>query len=246
MPNERSVVSEFLDEVTPEKDIFAEKEPVLEVPKDENTEEKPLPFHRDPKVQRYVEKQIEKALKDRIPAQTPFKEETKDLSLPDSFVKLVGNDTDEKKQVLKDLDGYFKTLKGEARAEFLQEAVEQQKQQAAEDARAAEELDEYFDEIESTHGVDLSSDNAQAKQLRSQFIDYVTKIAPKNAEGEVVGFPDLLAAFDEFSSRREKPNANRAKQLASRGLSRSGDASQAAPAGKSWRDVDRFFDSLKK
>lgn len=244
MDEKRSAVADFLGEVSEPKDIFAEKAVAQEPAEDK--EEKSVPFHRDPKVQKYIEKQIEKALKDKAPAETQFKQKTKDLSLPDSFTKLIGNDTPEKREVLKDLDGYFKTLKGEARQEFLDEIKQQEKAQSEADTKAAEELDTYFEEIEGSYGVDLSSDNAQAKQLRSQFIDYVRKIAPKNADGEVTGFPDLVSAYDEFQSRQAKPTASRVKQLASRGLSRSGDTNSAAPAGKSWRDVDRFFSTLKK
>lgn len=245
MANEKSAVDSFLEGNSEPRDIFAEKEvaPEAEV---EGKEEKSVPFHRDPKVQKYIEKQVEKALKDHKPAESQFKQEVKDLTLPDSFVKLVGNDTAEKQQVLKDLDGYFKTLKGEARQEFLDDLKEQEKAKKEADTKASEELDTYFEEIEGSYGVDLSSDSASAKQLRSQFIDYVRKIAPKNAEGEVTGFPDLISAYDEFQSRQARPTASRAKQLASRGLSRSGDTNGAAPTGKSWRDVDRFFDSLKK
>lgn len=245
MPEEKNAVQSFLNEVTEEKEIF--KEEVTEEPVDKDKAEEVLPFHKDPKVQRYVQKEIDKALKDVKPnTEQQFKQEVNDIKLPPSFVKLIGNDTEEKVQVLKDLSNYFGTLKGEARQEFLAEMKEQQQKQVAEDKKAQDELDNYFEEIEETYNVDLSSNSATAKKARSEFIDYVRKIAPKDEDGEVTAFPDLVASFEEFQERGKRiAPASRAKELASRGMTRSTDTSTATPAGRSWKDVDRFFDKLK-
>lgn len=234
----------FLNEISTEAP-FKEEE-VVEKAEEIEEEDKPLPFHKDPKVQRYVEKQIEKAFKDKPSAEQQFKKEVEEINLPASFIKLVGNDTEEKKQVLKDLSDYFGTLKGEARKEFLAELQEQQVAQQKEDAKAQEELDTYFEEIEETYNVDLSSNSATAKKTRSEFIDYVRKIAPKNNDGEVIGFPDLVSAFEEFQEKGKRTApASRAKELASRGMTRSTDASNELPKSRSWKDVDRYFSKLK-
>lgn len=247
MEPEKDAVANFLNEVTPDKELFKEEEPEEEkLTVEEDSEAKPLPFHKDPKVQRYVDKQIEKALKDVKPAERQFRQDVEDIKLPASFIKLVGNDTDEKVQVLKDLSNYFGTLKGEARQEFLDEMKQQQQQQTDADTKAQDELDTYFEEIEETYNVDLSSNSATAKKMRSDFVEYVRKIAPKNDEGEVTGFPDLVASFEEFQDKGKRaPSNNRAKELASRGMARSTDASTAVPTGRSWKDVDKFFGSFK-
>ena len=74
----------------------------------------------------------------------------------------------------------------------------------------------------------------------------VRKRAPKNEEGEVSAFPDLLSAFETYQEMSKKAPASRAKELASRGMTRSTDTSSAVPQGRSWRDVDKFFEQLKK
>jgi len=242
----KSSTVDFLNNIdSPE--VF--KEEPTEEALEEKEEEKPLPFHKDPKVQRYVDKQIEKALKDRPVEKEFIREVVEDINLPASFIKLVGNDTDEKKQVLKDLSQYFGSLKGEAKkeavAEFMQDIQKQQQEQVAEDRAAQEELDSSFEEIEETYDVDLSSNSASAKKMRSEFIDYVRKIAPKNEDGEVSAFPDLVSAFEEYQERSKRPTNTRAKELASRGLTRSTDTSSATPTGRSWKDVDKFFSKLK-
>lgn len=224
-----------------------EDEPV--VVEEDKAEEKALPFHKDPKVQRYIQKEIEKKAKDFAPsAERQFKQDiASDIKLPASFVRLVGNDTDEKVQVLKDLSDYFGTLKGEARKEFLDEMKQQEQAQVEADTKAQEELENYFEEIEETYNVDLSSNSSTAKKTRADFIEYVRKIAPKNEEGEVAAFPDLVASFEEFQERNKRTApASRAKELASRGLTRSTDASTAVPSGRSWKDAERFFKTLKE
>lgn len=248
MPEEKKESStvDFLNNI--DKEVFKEEPTKEEEVVEEEKEEKPLAFHKDPKVQRYVDKQIEKALKDIKPVERQFKQDVADeIKLPSSFIRLVGNDTPEKVEVLKDLEKYFGTLKGEARQEFLAEMREQEQQAVAADRQAQEELDSSFEEIEETYNVDLSSNSASAKKVRSEFIDYVRKIAPKNEEGEVSSFPDLMSAFETFQEmgKRAPAPASRAKELASRGLTRSTDASTEVPKGRSWRDVDRFFDKLK-
>lgn len=241
-------VADFLNGLDESSEIFKEDSVSGEVTESTEavTEEKALPFHKDPKVQRYVEKQIEKALKDRPTVEQTFRKEVdNETSLPQSFVKLVGNDTDEKKQVLKDLSDFFGTLKGEARKEFLQDLEKQQQQQVEEDNAAIAELDEAFENIEENYGVDLSSNTTSAQQFRAQFIEYVRKIAPKNKAGEVTSFPDMDSAFETFQEQQKRPSASRAKVLASRGLTRSADSTASVPKGSSWRDVDKYFEKLQ-
>lgn len=245
--NEKDSVANFLNEVTEPKDIFKEEIATEAEPEEVEEEEKALPFHKDPKVQKYIEKRIEESLKSRPSAEQGFKKDVEEINLPSSFVRLVGNDTPEKLEVLKDLSNYFGTLKGEAKKEFLDELKTQETAKTEADTKAQEELDDYFEKIEETYDVDLSSNSATAKQMRSKFIDYVRDIAPKDEQGEVAGFPDLISAFKRFQNEDKgtvRP-ASRAKELANRGMTRSSDTTTAVPQGRSWKDVDRYFDKLK-
>lgn len=252
MPNDKKENAvDFLNNID-NTDVFKEeeqKEVIEEGDVKEEKEEKPLAFHQDPKVQKFIERRVEKRLKDFKPSveQQFRKDVDEEINLPSSFIKLVGNDTDEKKEVLRDLSKYFGTLKGEARQEFLQELEQQRVQSEAEDRKAQEELETYFEEIEETYNVDLSSNSALAKKTRSEFIDFVREIAPKNEEGEVAAFPDLVSSFKTFQElNKRSTTSNRAKEHASRGLTRSTDASSAVSTGRSWKDVERHFSKLKE
>lgn len=246
-------MADFLNNFSDKEDIF--KEESTESDTDEEAEdEKPLPFHKDPKVQRYVEKQIEKAIK-TIPqpqAQESRREDNSPSDVKDviaAFTAIVGNDTPEKVKALEALE---KTLAGaderasqKAIERFQQQVQEQEQQRTKEDEAAIAELNSGFEEIEETLGVDLTSNTAQAQKLNLEFRQYLKKIAPKDENGEVKSFPDIPAAFEEFQERNKRAPATRAKELASRGMTRSNDTATSAPTGKSWKDVDRFFDKLK-
>lgn len=243
MPNDKnSSTVDFLNNI--ESEVF--KEEATDVPegKEEEVDEKPLPFHQDPKIQKFIGKEVEKRLKDFKPAETQFRKDVEEINLPSSFIKLVGNDTEEKKQVLKDLSDYFGTLKGDARKEFLAEMQEQEQARIKEDNAVAQELASGFEEIEETFGVDLTSNTQSAQKLDNDFRNFIRRIAPKNEDGEVKAFPDLVAAFEEFQEKNKRP-ATRAKELASRGMTRSTDTATATPQGRSWKDVDRYFSKLE-
>lgn len=256
---EKDSVVNFLNEIASEKpELFKEEQSTEETGEVEEQEEKPLPFHKDPKVQRYVEKQINKALEGVKPssAEAQFRESVSSdvKEVIEAFTLIIGNDTPEKVQALakleKTLNGSDERASQKAIERFKQEQQELIQKQAEMDAKAQEELDTYFDEIEETYDVDLSSNSASAKAMRSQFIDYVRKIAPKDENGEVTGFPDLVASFEEFQERNKRPTPTRAKELANRGMARSSDTSAGVPKfvvgkGDPWKQVEQHFDTLK-
>lgn len=262
MDNEKGAVDEFLSGLEkPQQDPFKSADPFApatekeEEGQDEGTHEddeekdlKPLPFHKDPKVQRYVEKEIAKALKDVKPAtDTTARTSSQDMQdeITDVLTRIIGNDTAEKQQAVKD----FRKVLGSLEEKGATRALEQFKAQAQEatdrDKQALDDLYSGLEEVEDSFGVDFSSNTAQARKLRSDFVAYIRKIAPKDENGEVTTFPDIPSAFEEFQDKLKKPSNNRAKELASKGLSRSNDTSVApAVAGKSWKEVDKLFSKL--
>lgn len=213
----------------------------------ENEEEdKPIPFHKDPKVQRYVEKEIAKALKNvPAPAAKEDRNNREEDEVTGVLERIIGNDTPEKVQAVKD----FRKVLGSLEEKGAQRALDQFKEQAREasqkDTEALESLYEGLEEVEDTYDVDLSSNTAVARKLRSDFVAYIRKIAPKDDNGEVAAFPDIPSAFEEFQEKLKKPSANRAKELASRSMSRSNDANVAPTnTDKSWKGVEKLFNKL--
>lgn len=247
MPKETT--ADFLNNLTEDKvDLF--KEPVLSEEKeiDELKEEKRLPFNKDPKVQRYISDEIAKRLEFVKPsAEQSFRREvTEELDLPPALVKLVGNDTPEKREALKGLADHLASLTDKAQEKFVQKMQEQEEQSREEDNAALSELNQGFEDIEDSYGVDISSNAASAQRTRAAFVEYLRKVSHKNADGEVDQFADIPAAWEEFQERNKPQSNQRSKELAARGMTRSTDTSSAPKAGNSWKDVERYFSTLKK
>lgn len=249
MPTDKkeNSVADFLNNIDGNKEVF--KEEVKPESESEDTgekgekEEKTLPFFKDPKIQRYIEKQVEKKFGELKPSEeSKFRQEVKEkLNLPPALIKLVGNDTPEKREALKELSEYLDSLPAKAQEQFQAKMKAEADQVAAQDKAALEELNTGFESIEEDYGVDLTSDS----KTRASFLEYLRKISHKNADGEVDQFADIPAAWEDFQERNKPKSAGRAKELASRGLTRSGDTSNEVPKGRSWKDVDRFFEKLK-
>lgn len=250
MDKEKSAVQSFLEGTgsesmfeQPSKDPFEQIENKEEVVAEEVKEEKPLPFHKDPKVQRYIQKEVEKLAKNiKIPE--PERQETRDND--DFYDRLIGNDTPEKVAMIKEakVRDERRLQEAEERAFNRLSAREQEEVQA--DMEAEEELSNAFDNIEETFDVDISSNNPQARKTRQEFISFVERIAPKQ-NGEIIDYPDMLSAFETFSEMKKSTSQpNRAKELASRGLSRSAETSVKQEKRIDWNAVDEMMDTLPK
>lgn len=215
----------------------------------DNTTVEKEPFHKDPKVQRYVQREIAKALEGIKPqgeVETFIREVAggDDEELTDVLTRMIGNDTPEKVAVLKD----FKKALGNIEARGAQKAMSQfqaeQQRVAQEDVKAQSALTQGFEDIEDEYGVDITSNTPIAKKTRNEFIDFVKRIAPKNTQGIVTEFPDFSEAFQVFqeTKKADKPTNTRAKELANRGMARSAATSNdVKPKDNSWSAVDRLF-----
>lgn len=224
---------------TESDELFPEDKGIKEV----EVESKNVPFHKDEKLQRYIEKQVEKRIKDFKPStEQTFQQETSvgDDKLVSALTRLVGNDTDEKKAVLADLKSALDERDERASQkayERLQEIQGEQAQQEEEEfSEAIDELSEGRDEIESSIGKELTDRQWNA------YKDFLLDIEPKGGYQE---YPDFVKTFDYFRNAVSKRSNATAKSLASRGMERSVSSTTEKPKGTSWADVDRMIDSQK-
>jgi hypothetical protein len=190
----------------------------------EPVEEEKLPFHKDPKVQRYIERQLEKKLKDFQPSrQEQFQKEVQDENpLVDAFTEIIGNDTPEKVSALKALKNAIssmeeRTLKAEEASKYIEESRKAQE----EERQAMAYLEDGLERIEENFDVDLSSNSPLAKKTRNEFLDFLGRISPKDENGEVSNYADPEESFKIFQSMKKPETNTQAKQIVSRGMSRS-------------------------
>lgn len=219
-------------------------------PEDKTTEvieekpEKPVPFYKDEKVQRYIEKQIEKRLKDVRPTVTEtFKQEVSagDPDLVNAFTAIIGNDTPEKIAALKALETSLSRVDERATnkaIERLQQVQhEQSERETREIAEAQSELEEGRSDIEDHLGQELTERQWDA------YKDFLKRIEPKGGYDE---YPDFVETFEVFRNSVKRPSNSQAKVLASRGLERSSSASitpKLVSDGKTslWNQVDKIL-----
>lgn len=256
MSNGKSAVDEFLNQAGAEEskfenkdknpfaDMKIEQEEEPEV-KEEAKEEKPLPFHQDPKIRRHIEKEVARLTKNMTPREEQkFREEVSESEdLVGAFTAIIGNDTPEKQHALKMLKKTVTDLEEKAQAPLRQIEAQQRAEQ-----EAVEELENGFENIEETFGVDLTSQDPEARKMKSKFVDFIEKIAPKDKNGDILEYPDFQETFKLFQeiSKKTAPSNARNRQLASRSMAPSSESSATpAPQGNSWKDVEKFFSSLK-
>lgn len=252
MSKEKSAIETFLDGDTYSmfeklSETFEEK-----IEPEEQTEEpveKTVPFNKDPKIQKYLDKR-EKEIEDRLLASIGEKK-LLDTSTQDefqevisSFAGLIGNDTPEKISVLTALKKALVTMdeRSVRRAEEKIEEIRNRDSKAEKDA--LQELETAFETIEDTFDVDLTSQ--KATKIRQEFVSFVEKIAPKNRDGEIIDYPDMNSAWETFSEiKKSTQTPSRAKELAARSMSRSTETTVQQPKKVDWNAVDEYMDSLK-
>lgn len=252
----KNEVDEFLGDLKEtEQDPFKpEIEDPLNLPpkeeekKPEEKEEEKLPFHKDPKVQRFIEKEIER----RMPKETIIEKEVVPPSdedpLLDVLTRVIGNDTPEKLSAIKDFKRALDSRDERTRQAALAELDSRGAEERQAEVEAQNELIQGFEDIEDTYGVDITSNKPQAQKTRSEFIDFIKRIAPKDSEGQVIEFPDLeetFALFQDIQKSKQTPPSNRAKDLASNSISRSPDSTVTPQStDKSWGAVEKWLNKL--
>lgn len=206
---------------------------VGEEPKDE----KPLPFHKDPKVQRYIEREIAK----RIPEQ-PAEERTQESDnyfddVIKSFTDVVGNDTPEKMSALNSLKSALINMDDRAADRAFQRIDAARQEEVALEQEYRNKLVDGFESIEEDTGIDLYA--PENKRLRVKFIDFIERISPKE-DGEISDLPDIGETFNIFrATYKPVTQTPKAKELASKSMEHSnGDVSQQKETGGlTWENV---------
>ncbi len=116
----------------------------------------------------------------------------------------------------------------EAREEISAALREEREQATRAERRAVEELEDGISSLEEEYSIDLSSNAPAARKAREEYLDALTAISPKDRDtGEIKEYGDHHAAYELYLLKKNRSSDNtRAKSLAARGVSETG---QAAP-----------------
>ena len=246
---EKDPVRKFLEGIEESEHDFVQKTPFQEQAEPEKADEEAIEvpqkeqridFHKDPKVQKFIEKEISKRMEQYVPQK---QEERKPLVDEEYYIRLIGNDTPEKLAMIKESMSRDERLLELAEQRAFERLSAKEQESLMAERQAEEELESAFDSIEDTFGVDISSSNPLARKARNEFISYVEKIAPKDRNGDIREYPDMLSAWETFSELRQR-QPSRSKELASRSMGRQSEASQQPTQKVGWDETERYIESL--
>lgn len=206
-------------EKAPEKEVVVEEE-------GEKTEPRKNRQHRrlETKLQQERETNIElnarlKALSEERQFRQEVRQEDTDVS------RIYGTDTPEAREATRLLQSALQRTREEAETSALQkfEAVQETQRKAQRDAEGL--IDSELESLEDEFDVDLTSDAPAARKARRELLELVSELSPKDSEGNIKDYADFGKAFEIYQNTKEKPNANRQKDLAARSMVKSGASS---------------------
>lgn len=249
-------VENFLKEIN-QGEAFVDATPTeteaLSVKADEKVEEI-VPFHKDERFTRTrqelkteretrqkLEQEIEQLKKAR-PSEDSYFDERKQ-----EWIKTFGDDETSKAQA-----DYFSNrdrlliekAKAEAIAEFEQRTTSEKKEVDQWNTYVQSQLEE----LEEERGIDLTSSQAESK--RTEFMEFLQDISPKDSNGNIVQYVDMGKAFDLFQKAitPRKDNTER-KEIASRSMDKTNTETpktyqQVDLRNSDWRDWARHNGEL--
>lgn len=156
------------------------------------------------------------------------------------FLKLVepifGTDTPEKREATEILKKALKGVHDSAEKSALEKAVARYEEERNSESQAVAEeeqnLDDMMEDLEDKYNVDFSD-----QATRNGFLTTLERLSPKDRDGNIIEYADPEAAYEIYASRKES-GSNRAKELASRSMTRSG---SSQPSKLQQDSMERFL-----
>ena len=242
MPQPNQTQEEFLKDLEPEQNVGALDQPIEtegEQPKEgevkeETAEEKSNRRERRLQSKLQAERESSIALAARLEALTEANQARGDNS-EDAYLKAVekiyGTLTPEAVEATELLKKALVDVKNASRDEALAMFREEQRKEREAVVTEDKTLDSMVEELEDEFGVTIDP------QTEKSFFQLLEKMSPKDSEGNVIAYADHYAVWDELQSRKPQPKVNRAKDLASRSMVRTGSSPQGtveAEASERW------------
>lgn len=134
--------------------------------------------------------------------------------------KIYGNATPEATEATELLKKALQGVHESARKEALDEAISKVREEREKESKEVQEeeknLDEMLENLEEDHNADFSNEDT-----RRGFLNLLEKLSPKDRDGNILEYADPDTTWEIFTERTQK-SSSRAKELASRSMTRSG------------------------
>lgn len=246
MKNEQvSEVDKFFEELPSEdkkpQDIFeAEEKPVADAEKAAETDKK-IEDENEGSHKNRRERRMEKKLQDeresnivlaeRVRAMTEEKNAIKqNPDIDPRLIRIFGT-TEQGTEVSKLLNDLLAENTEKARQVIQNDIAQREESSKAELAREEGYVDSQLEAIEDAYDIDITSDTPQAAKTRTEFIELMMRLSPKDSSGEIREYADFGTTFELYQKlNEEKIDNSRNKEIASRSMVRSGgNSSQGKP-----------------
>ena len=175
---------------------------------DGQEEVKEVPYNQDPKIQKYLDRQLSKRtaelsrqieeLRASRTAQ-PSSPTDEDNDVYEVWKKFVGDDTDAKKDFLKQLKDADERRFTRAEERAYQRIVAEREAENRLEKETTRHLETSIEDIEDEYNVDLTSSDPVARKQKKDFLDFVESIAPRDNEGNIIALPNMKNAFKVLS-----------------------------------------------
>ncbi len=215
--------NEFLDELEHqnqenplEQPLIPEAETVAEAPKEDETEARNRRERRlETKYRAERESSIALAAKLEVltEAQKFSRENTTEVD--ETIARIYGTNTPEAAEATALLQKALSNVENRATEKALEKFREEQKQQQEAVLNEEKTLDGLVEQIEDENHIEMDA------QTRKGFFTLLERLSPKDAEGNVVQYADHRAVWEQLQAAKQ-PVHNRAKDLASRSMVRTG------------------------
>ncbi len=110
----------------------------------------------------------------------------------------------------------------QAKEEALEEIRKDQIAEAEEERVQEAYIDSQFESIEDEFNIDLTSDSPAARKRRSEFIDLVEALSPKDQNGDLVEYADFHNAWELYQEKQAQPDNTRQREIAARSMVKTG------------------------
>jgi len=233
-PNESQVddfFSKLPDEDKEEANIFEETKPeeVKSPVVDEDDPEKAPESVKDRRHRRLEaklqqERESNIALNARLQAVSEmdkFAKESGDIVIPD-IAKMFDSSDVGKENALR-LSKVISDIKQNAKEETLKEIKQERERELASQKEYETFIDNELESLEDEFSVDLTSNSPKARKARTEFLEMVQDLSPKDEDGNIISYADFGSTFDVYKKTKteDKENTTRRDEIASRSMRRS-------------------------
>lgn len=215
------------------KDAATILEPVAEEKKDlpEEGESHKNRRHRRLEEQLQRERESNIALNERVKTLAEVAKISKESNgeIDPRLLRAFGT-SEEGKEATKIFSEVLQEMTEKAKAEALEEFENKQVEAQKQEKEYESFIDAQLENLEDEHNIDLTSDSPQARKTRREFLELVQDLSPKDESGTITGYADFESTFDVYQKTLPKStdSTNRAKEIASRSMQRSGQDTSSA------------------